>query len=315
MLFDKILSKVSEMKVAGRMLRDAVVFRIDTASLANEDRKMLTLEMARLANHIYHAMSEVKKMKGYPDGRPKVYRSKPGEGGSINFPNAIPPYKNMVVQTRILPGKPIGCYWILTNEKGFSFIPLCDNYELRDWDQMSWLSEDIDPDDDSRDYNYPTSAFIKVDYYLNNGTLDFNETYIKELDGTVLPYSPEKKVIALVDLSAIYKIFSIINCANIEYVVNKPDEKLQRKRAKKNKLPLKDYYTLVIKRKRQYHAYDKVQGQGANDTRLHMCRGHFKTYTPERPLFGRYTGTYWWQEQMRGNAALGEIEKDYAVEA
>jgi len=49
--------------------------------------------------------------------------------------------------------------------------------------------------------------------------------------------------------------------------------------------------------------------------RIHLCRGHFKEYTKEKPLFGKYTGTYWWQPTMRGNKKKGVIHKDYEVVA
>lgn len=47
---------------------------------------------------------------------------------------------------------------------------------------------------------------------------------------------------------------------------------------------------------------------------LHMMRGHFKTYTPEAPLFGKRVGTWWWQPGLRGNVEKGIVLKDYAVE-
>lgn len=49
-------------------------------------------------------------------------------------------------------------------------------------------------------------------------------------------------------------------------------------------------------------------------TALHVVRGHFATYTEERPLFGKYTGTFWREAHTRGDAAAGEVAKDYSVE-
>lgn len=45
----------------------------------------------------------------------------------------------------------------------------------------------------------------------------------------------------------------------------------------------------------------------------HICRGHFKTYTEEKPLFGSITGTYWWANQVRGSKERGEVKKRYQV--
>ena len=41
------------------------------------------------------------------------------------------------------------------------------------------------------------------------------------------------------------------------------------------------------------------------------CRGHFKRYTEDKPLFGRYTGLYWWQPHIRGADRSGAVIKDY----
>jgi len=46
---------------------------------------------------------------------------------------------------------------------------------------------------------------------------------------------------------------------------------------------------------------------------LHFVRGHFKTYTDDAPLFGRLTGSYWWESHARGDASVGIVTKDYNV--
>jgi len=48
---------------------------------------------------------------------------------------------------------------------------------------------------------------------------------------------------------------------------------------------------------------------------LYICRGHFKKYDENHPLFGKITGTFWWSAHVRGNAAFGFVEKEYAVRA
>lgn len=48
---------------------------------------------------------------------------------------------------------------------------------------------------------------------------------------------------------------------------------------------------------------------------LHSIMGHRKTYVKERPLFGRYVGTYIWKPQMRGDVKHGIIEKDYEIKS
>lgn len=48
-------------------------------------------------------------------------------------------------------------------------------------------------------------------------------------------------------------------------------------------------------------------------TAIHWVRGHLKTYTDEKPLFGRFTGTYYWQAHVAGRDRTHQIEKDYEI--
>lgn len=46
---------------------------------------------------------------------------------------------------------------------------------------------------------------------------------------------------------------------------------------------------------------------------VHLIVGHEKTYTEERPLFGKYVGKWWWQDFLRGDPKNGFITKDYCI--
>ena len=46
---------------------------------------------------------------------------------------------------------------------------------------------------------------------------------------------------------------------------------------------------------------------------LHLVRGHFKTYTEEKPLFGKLTGTWWWNWAAKGSAEAGTRGHTYDV--
>ena len=45
---------------------------------------------------------------------------------------------------------------------------------------------------------------------------------------------------------------------------------------------------------------------------LHICRGHFRSYD-EKPLFGRVKGTFFIPQHVRGNADVGEHQKEYSI--
>jgi hypothetical protein len=101
-----------------------------------------------------------------------------------------------------------------------------------------------------------------------------------------------------------------LSCKNIG--VNKilPPEKLNFKRKNQGKTPLFSYHVLYL---RQTSPKEKSIPQNLWKNRIHLCRGHFKLYTIEHPLFGKFTGRYWWQAQARGNRKMGIILKDYEI--
>jgi hypothetical protein len=122
-----------------------------------------------------------------------------------------------------------------------------------------------------------------------------------------LVFSPMKTAMKLVNY-----FLMLLNCKNITTIDNPPPEKLNKKRSKSGKCPLFTYKTLVIKPTGKKQASQDAQGLWEN--RVHLCRGHFKTYTEENPLFGKFTGRYWWQPSVRGNKKKGVVMKDYRVE-
>lgn len=103
---------------------------------------------------------------------------------------------------------------------------------------------------------------------------------------------------------------SFMHCRNVEMVevTSEPTPK-QRKRG----VPRFTYRTLKI---------DPItrildrQGEAATKGlahALHVCRGHFKTYTDDAPLFGKNVGTWFWGDHVRGSADAGTVVKDYVV--
>ncbi len=92
-----------------------------------------------------------------------------------------------------------------------------------------------------------------------------------------------------------------------------PGEKLSRSFQRRRGRPLTRYWVLDIEPMKRVLTRDgEAQHRGLRHA-MHICRGHFKTYTSEAPLFGRVTGTYWWADQVRGWAEEGVVGKDYRV--
>ena len=112
-------------------------------------------------------------------------------------------------------------------------------------------------------------------------------------------------------IALIYIVLGLLNCKNIGTIDNEPPAKLNKSRVKKGMQPIFTYKTLVIKPtgKRQ----QSLAAQGLWENRIHLCRGHFKEYTADKPLFGRFAGRYWWQPSVRGRNTQGVVMKDYEV--
>ena len=57
-----------------------------------------------------------------------------------------------------------------------------------------------------------------------------------------------------------------------------------------------------------------AHARGRRITRQHMRRGRFQTYTEEKPLFGKWAGTWWWAPHLAGDLDEGFVDKDYKIE-
>jgi hypothetical protein len=108
---------------------------------------------------------------------------------------------------------------------------------------------------------------------------------------------------------------SFMHCKNVEIRPVVPPEKLSRKHHKVYGHELVRYHVLDVQPIRRI--LDRYRKGTRDDLRraLHICRGHFKTFSPDAPLLGRHVGTYWWEPQVRGSKERGTVLKDYRVNA
>lgn len=106
---------------------------------------------------------------------------------------------------------------------------------------------------------------------------------------------------------------TFMNCRNVvlrDPVAPKQKKAFERRHGCK---PAR-YYTLDIAPLRKAVGPEMAVGSGISLARaLHLCRGHFKDFSAEKPLFGKLTGRYWWSPQVRGKAEAGVVVKDYNV--
>jgi hypothetical protein len=108
-----------------------------------------------------------------------------------------------------------------------------------------------------------------------------------------------------------------MNCKNVTVEpMHTPESfaKLNRIREINRRKPLVRWSTVVVEPLKQILRESRGKtGAQRIEAALHIARGHFKTFTEERPLFGRAVGTYFWHQQVRGNAERGSVNKTYDV--
>jgi len=168
----------------------------------------------------------------------------------------------------------------------------------------------------------PGSTFVSVDEHGKSLSRESFDTIILPID---VPYLRQMQM-SREDISVItgnivsftFYVISLMNCKNVEKVETWFPRAEQRRLKKAiGGQPKNSYYILQVKRsKRQQAAIDTQLGEKLDEAqrRQHIVRGHFKVYTEESPLFGKYIGMWYWEPALRGNAALGVIDKDYEVD-
>ena len=117
------------------------------------------------------------------------------------------------------------------------------------------------------------------------------------------------------DMTFVKKALLLMHCKNIIKEEVKPPEKLNKKRLKNNKLPFYSFHVLkvVIPSSKGSSNKKSVTLGTAGTHRLNFCHGHFKHYTADKPLFGKWTGLWWWDDYARGNPSKGIVEKEYLI--
>ena len=141
-----------------------------------------------------------------------------------------------------------------------------------------------------------------------------NPIWVKYMDRLNSP-DPSALIASQVTGEVCNALYAILftHCRNVTYYEKSHPEKLQKANIKRGKTPQETYRILDIEGLTKQAKSDATTERGELQTALHICRGHFKTYTEENPLFGQHTGTYWWPMHKRGSEKYGKINKDYKI--
>lgn len=106
---------------------------------------------------------------------------------------------------------------------------------------------------------------------------------------------------------------SFMHCKNVELCPVEPNAGINKIRCRSGMQPFLRYHTINIEpMKMVLRTEGGVEANGLKKA-LHICRGHFATYTKEKPLFGHFTGTVWKPCHVRGSSKHGVVLSDYNV--
>jgi hypothetical protein len=144
-----------------------------------------------------------------------------------------------------------------------------------------------------------------------DGRVDYDQIGVQQTEGT----KNIRDFATLVNsmLAPLLAVHGLMHCKNVECDSREIDPADKRKMEKR--FGTRDggyrFHTLVIKGK-QGERHGLSTGTGETMP-LHVCRGHYKTYTVERPLLGKFTGRFFWHDHVRGDPKRGIVGKDYEV--
>lgn len=106
--------------------------------------------------------------------------------------------------------------------------------------------------------------------------------------------------------------FSFCHCKNVTQreVVQTSDRAAVRSHGAPEKVT---YRVLNIDPMKEVLRSEGGSRESGAQKALHICRGHFASYSEEKPLFGKIAGTFWIPDHTRGSAECGQVIKDYAL--
>lgn len=109
-----------------------------------------------------------------------------------------------------------------------------------------------------------------------------------------------------------FMAISFMHCKNVA-VQESPEDAPPPKWIRRQRVPEVRYRVLDIEPMKQVlRTEGRIEETGLKKA-LHICRGHFATYTEEKPLFGKVSGTFWVPQCIKGNHKHGTVVKDYSI--
>ncbi len=115
-------------------------------------------------------------------------------------------------------------------------------------------------------------------------------------------------------IPTLFYALAFLNCRNVKQAKIEPSPKLSKRWQKKTGQPLSRYHVLTVgntRNAKQERVETYAEGSEGHRRAQHITRGHFRTYTPDKPLFGHWHGTLWIDSHVRGSKEEGIVTKSY----
>lgn len=107
--------------------------------------------------------------------------------------------------------------------------------------------------------------------------------------------------------------FMFTHCKNVTVKESLPKRHEARAAKRNGQIPVKYHHIVIDPQKTKTVSPHAGRGDDRPKKALHLARGHFAHYTEDKPLFGKYVGTFWRPAHVRGSADVGTVYKDYKV--
>lgn len=129
-----------------------------------------------------------------------------------------------------------------------------------------------------------------------------------------ISYQEKNKQLIIAVASIIEKALEFLQCRNAsaEYVYMTKSKVFNKMPEKERSLFRYKVLKVLVPKSNKIHVYDKTSPP-MNSMPVHLVSGTWRTYTEERPLFGKYSGRWWWQPYLKGKPENGFITKDYCI--
>lgn len=182
-------------------------------------------------------------------------------------------------------------------------VPTISHYYLETTaEEILFLGMNMRPINEAGHVPTERSAFQASDEFLAKSGHDLTEAEMERVIQNTLSM-----------FKCMWFAFALSHCKNVDVGEDSVHPDVQKKRRKTGKNPGMTFKTLEIEPFRKQVRTESSEGESDVERAFHICRGHFKEYTEDAPLFGKHTGKFWVPQHTRGSKDAGEVKKDYRV--